>query len=79
MSSNDEAVQSTSDSFWEINCYKRSVHRADDGAKLCIDFMTLIQERAEIEKHYAKSLKNWSHKWNEQITKGWFRLLVGYK
>ena len=70
MSSNDEAVQSTSDSFWEIGSYKRTVQRAEDGAKLCTDFMQLIQERADIEKHYAKNLKAWSHKWNDQIAKG---------
>ena len=30
----------------------------------------MIQERAEIEKIYAKSLKGWSKKWNEFIEKG---------
>jgi hypothetical protein len=32
--------------------------------------MTLIQERADIEKAYAKSLKGWSKKWNDLIEKG---------
>jgi hypothetical protein len=32
--------------------------------------MQLIQDRAEIEKHYAKSLKAWSKKWNDAIEKG---------
>ena len=70
MSSNDEAVVATGDSFWDVGCYKRTVTRAEDGAKLCSEFMTLIQERAEIEKHYVKSLKAWSHKWNDSIAKG---------
>ncbi|KAK2178966.1 hypothetical protein NP493_521g01079 [Ridgeia piscesae] len=70
MSSNDEAVIATGDSFWDVGCYKRTVTRAEDGAKLCSEFMTLIQERAEIEKHYVKSLKAWSHKWNDSIAKG---------
>lgn len=32
--------------------------------------MQLIQERADIEKNYAKSLKGWSKKWNDLIEKG---------
>jgi len=32
--------------------------------------MTLIQDRADIEKHYAKSLKAWAKKWHELIDKG---------
>jgi hypothetical protein len=32
--------------------------------------MTLIQERADIEKAYAKSMKGWSKKWNDLIEKG---------
>lgn len=39
-------------------------------ARLCSDLQTLVQERAEIEKTYAKSLKAWSKKWTELIEKG---------
>lgn len=32
--------------------------------------MKLVSERAEIEKMYAKSLKEWAKKWNNIIEKG---------
>ena len=38
--------------------------------RLCTDLQTLIHERAEIEKAYAKSLRAWSKKWGELIEKG---------
>lgn len=38
--------------------------------RLCTDLQTLIQERAEIEKAYAKNLRAWSKKWGELIEKG---------
>lgn len=38
--------------------------------RLCTDLQTLIQERAEIEKGYAKNLRTWSKKWAELIEKG---------
>lgn len=38
--------------------------------RLCTDLQTLLQERAEIEKGYAKSLRTWSKKWGEIIEKG---------
>ena len=59
-----------SDSFWEPGNYKRTVKRSEDGFKLCNDLISLIQERAEAEKNYAKSLKTWSKKWSEIIEKG---------
>lgn len=60
----------SSDSFWEIDQYKRTVKRHEDGFKLCNELMQLIQERADLEKAYAKSLKAWSHKWSSSIEKG---------
>ncbi|XP_070553222.1 protein kinase C and casein kinase substrate in neurons protein 1-like isoform X2 [Ptychodera flava] len=58
------------DSFWEIGNYKRTVKRIDDGNKLCNDLMTMIQERSEIEKAYAKHLRQWAKKWNDLVDKG---------
>lgn len=70
--SDDNMLIATSDSFWEPNNYKRTTKRIEDGYKLSSDLITLIQERAEIEKNYAKSLKTWSKKWNDLIEKGMF-------
>lgn len=30
----------------------------------------MVQERADIEKNYAKALKSWSKNWNDKIEKG---------
>ena len=51
--------------------------RIDDGERLCKDLITLVQERANIEKEFAKQLKQWSGKWNNLIEKGNSRV-VGY-
>ncbi|XP_044748476.1 protein kinase C and casein kinase substrate in neurons protein 1 isoform X3 [Coccinella septempunctata] len=68
--SDDNMLIATSDSFWEPNNYKKTTKRIEDGLKLTTDLISLISERAEIEKAYAKSLKTWSKKWNETIEKG---------
>lgn len=68
--SDDNMLIASSDSFWEPGNYKRTTKRIEDGYKLCSEFLTMIQERADIEKNYAKSLKAWSKKWNELIEKG---------
>ena len=59
-----------SDSFWEPGNYKKTTKRIEDGNKLCTELAQLINERAEIEKSYAKSLKVWAAKWNNNIEKG---------
>lgn len=68
--SDDAMLVVTSDSFWEPGNYKRTTKRTEDGFKLCNDLVQLIQERSEIEKNYAKSLKCWAKKWNELIERG---------
>lgn len=68
--SDDAMLIVGSDSFWEPGNYKRTTKRIEDSFRLCNDLILLIQERSEIEKTYAKSLRNWSKKWNETIEKG---------
>jgi len=68
--SDDNLLVAGSDSFWEPGNYKRTTRRIEDGYKLCNELIALIQDRADIEKAYAKSLKTWSKKWNEIIEKG---------
>ncbi|XP_053384977.1 protein kinase C and casein kinase substrate in neurons protein 2-like isoform X6 [Mercenaria mercenaria] len=66
----DEPVQASSDSFWEVGKYARTVTRIDNGYKLCSSLKQLITSRAEIEKAYAKQLSQWSKKWNDFLDKG---------
>ena len=42
MSVNDEVIVG-SDSFFEVDQYKRTVKRQDDGFRLCTELMALIQ------------------------------------
>jgi len=68
--SDEGSIVPGSDSFWEPGNYKRTTKRIDDGERLCKDLITLVQERANIEKEFAKQLKQWSGKWNNLIEKG---------
>lgn len=54
---NSPAPPVTGFNFWDVNSYKRTVKRIDDGAKLCDDLLKLLAERAEIEGLYATKLQ----------------------
>ena len=66
----DGGVQASSESFWEVGKFMRTVNRIDNGYKLCSQLKSLIQTRAEIERGYSKQLSQWSKKWNEFLDKG---------
>jgi Fes/CIP4, and EFC/F-BAR homology domain len=68
--SGEEVPLPDTDSFWEVEGYRKTVRRVEDGLQQCGELMKLIQERAEIEKEYAKRLKAWTKKWNENFDKG---------
>lgn len=68
--SDENLYSASTDSFWDVGNYKRTVKRIDDGAKLCDDFVKLVCERAEIEAKYAFKLKVWAKKWDEMIRSG---------
>ncbi|XP_041366171.1 protein kinase C and casein kinase substrate in neurons protein 2-like isoform X2 [Gigantopelta aegis] len=70
MSVHDEFDTPSSDSFWEPGKFMKTVKRHENGYKLCDQLRSLVESRSEIEKNYAKSLSNWSKKWNDFLDKG---------
>ena len=69
MSINEEEY-GLGNSFWELENYKRTVKRVEDGARLCDELIKLIHSRAEIEKKYSSELRTWAKTWNDKIDKG---------
>jgi len=69
----EDVLSPTSDSFWEVDGYRRTVKRVEDGSLQCSELMKMVQERADIERDYAKRLKTWVKKWNESVDRGELR------
>jgi hypothetical protein len=57
------------ENFWDIGKYKIALKRCDNGQKLANDLAELIAERAKLEDNYGKSIKSWSQKWSEHLSK----------
>lgn len=56
-SQGEQTTRTDGFNFWEVNGYKKTVKRIEDGAKFCDDLVKLISERAEIESLYAGKLQ----------------------
>lgn len=54
-------------SFWDIGNYKYALKRCDNGQKLANEMVEMISERADLEKNYAKSIRQWNKKWTEYL------------
>ena len=67
---NSEQDLPSSDSFWDVGNWRRVVERMENGARLCDDLNRMLNERAEIEAKYAKSLRSWRKKWEDLVEKG---------
>ncbi|XP_072046931.1 uncharacterized protein [Amphiura filiformis] len=57
-------------SFWDVDQYRRVIKRIENGYRSCDNFLTMVQERAEIEVRYAKSVRKWTEKWSGMLEKG---------
>jgi len=65
----EQVSEAPVDSFWEINQYKRTVSRIENGDKQFSEMSKFLQERAQIEELYCNKLKEWSLRWNKQLDK----------
>ncbi|KAJ8023829.1 Protein kinase C and casein kinase substrate in neurons protein 2 [Holothuria leucospilota] len=56
--------------FWELGGYKKVLEDLRQGQRSCELFMKMVQERADIEERYARSLESWRERWIQSVTKG---------
>ncbi|GAA6084687.1 protein kinase C and casein kinase substrate in neurons protein 2 [Tachysurus ichikawai] len=52
-------------SFWMPGNYIHTVHRTKDSFQVCDVIVDCFKDRAQIEKHYAQQLTEWSNKWKK--------------
>eukprot|EP00050_Salpingoeca_kvevrii_P000973 m.159572 g.159572 ORF g.159572 m.159572 type:complete len:572 (-) comp10265_c0_seq2:99-1814(-) len=62
-------VCNCSNNFWDIGNYKPVIKRISGGAKLCDELVKMMNERATLEKQYAKSLTAWADRWHDKLDK----------
>ncbi len=55
--------------FWSAEGYRPTVDRIEAGAAACDELALMFEERASVEKHYAKELLAWSARWHERAEK----------
>jgi protein kinase C and casein kinase substrate in neurons protein len=60
-------IESNEKNFWDINGYKRTLKRVDEGYELNTKLIEMLQERSKLEDAYARSLKQWSKKWKNYL------------
>eukprot|EP00128_Syssomonas_multiformis_P010031 Colp12_sorted_trinity150504_noHs@11809 len=67
-SNEDDEIEVTGDgTFWDVGGYKPVVERIDNGSVLCDELAKMVNERAALEKSYAKHLRAWSSKWEQHL------------
>ncbi|KAG7336473.1 hypothetical protein KOW79_001166 [Hemibagrus wyckioides] len=52
-------------SFWMPGNYAPTVHRTQDSFHVCDVMVDCFKDRAQVEKHYAQQLTEWSNKWKK--------------
>eukprot|EP00043_Microstomoeca_roanoka_P000052 m.26453 g.26453 ORF g.26453 m.26453 type:complete len:410 (+) comp10045_c2_seq2:241-1470(+) len=53
--------------FWDVGNYKPVLKRISNGPKLCDEMVRMMQERASLEKHFAKELTAFAERWEERL------------
>ena len=55
--------------FWEIEGFKPTLKRCDDGYDLASNLIKCLEERNAFDEKYCKDVSDWSDKWSELVQK----------